>query len=247
MLRETADRDEAFIVRFSAWEGPIEAMLDLARSQKIDLSRIDMVELVSQFEAVVGKAMALKLELAADWLVMAAWLAYLKSKILLRRPRESAAEELDEDSLAYHLRRLGAVRAAAAALEQRPALGRDWYLPGGADAGNPAGRLARDLAGLLAAYPVPKAAIDAQEADAPDLKPFDLASVDSAISRLSRDLPLSGWSVLLDMVPRSAGLRFRSEVASTLIGTLELARSGVAEIEQSAPDAPIMVRRAVHA
>jgi len=243
----TTDADDVFIVRFSSWEGPIEAMLDLARSQKIDLAQIDLLELVSQFEHVVRRAMSLRIELAADWLVMASWLAYLKSRILLRRRKEDGGkQEPDEDTLAFHLKRLDGIKRLAEALPARMLLGRDWFAPGGADASATAGsRLAEGYRELLAAYPRPK-----PEAASPSptrLKPFDLVSVDQAMARLSAGMPEGRWAPLLDLVPRSSGLRQRSDIASSLIGSLELARNGAAEIRQDAPDQPILVRRTASA
>lgn len=234
--------DEVFIVRFEAWEGPIEAMLELAKSQKIDLAQIDILQLVGQFEAVVDRAIALRLELAADWLVMASWLTYLKSRILLRRPKDSRKAEADEDVLAYHLKRLNAVRTAAERLPTRMQLGRDWFAPSGihdeVTAGN---RLAVSLHDFIASYPRGQDGNPVVH-DIPNLKPFDLASVDAAIGRLSTDLPRE-WVRLLELVPPSDGLRLRSNIATSLIASLELARDGRAEILQDDSANPIMVRR----
>lgn len=245
--RATTEADETFIVRFSSWEGPIEAMLDLARAQKIDLAQIDILDLVSQFEQVVRKAMSLRIELAADWLVMASWLAYLKSRILLRRPKEEGGrQEPDEDMLAFHLKRLDAVKKLAEALPARMILGRDWFAPGGTHSAAAAGsRLAEGYRELLAAYPRPKPVAAAPKP--PKLKPFDLVSVDQAIARLSAQMPAGRWTPLLELVPRSSGLKLRSDIASSLIGSLELARNGKAEIRQDASDAPIFVRRTSNA
>lgn len=237
---EETRADDVFIVRFSAWEGPIEALLDLARAQRLDLARIDMVDLVDQFQAVVSQAMSMRLELAADWLVMAAWLAYLKSKMLLQRPKQGGAKEQDVDVLAYHLKRLDAVKTAADALAGRPLLGRDWFARGGEAKAARVNRLGVDFAQLLAAYPKPRFA---PPPHSPDLKPFDLVSVDAAISRLSREMPGDRWVPLLDLVPRSEGLRLRSNIATSLVGSLELARRGEAEISQETHDAPVLVRR----
>lgn len=231
--------DDVFIVRFSAWEGPIEALLDLARSQRLDLARIDMVDLVDQFQAIVSRAMSMRLELAADWLVMAAWLAYLKSRMLLQRPKAGGKEQ-DEDVLAYHLKRLDAVKTAADALAGRPFLGRDWFAPGSGAKSAREGRLGVDFAQLLSAYPRPR--FSAPPAG-PDLKPFDLASVDSAIARLSREMPRGRWTPLMELVPRAEGLRLRSNIATSLVGSLELARRGEAEISQESHDSPLLVRR----
>jgi segregation and condensation protein A len=238
--------DEVFIVRFESWEGPIEAMLELARNQRIDLSRIDILELVSQFEAVVDRAIGLRLELAADWLVMAAWLTYLKSRILLRRPSDRKGRMVpDEDVLAFHLRRLAAVRDAAERLPNRLQLGRDWFSASGAHAEAATGnRLAVGLHDFIAAYPRGGSkSRDSAVPDVPNLKPFDLASVDSAIFRLSHSIPKE-WVQLLELVPSGgSALRLRSNIATSLIAALELCRDGTAQVEQEGGDAPIFVRR----
>lgn len=234
--------DEVFIVHFEAWEGPIEAMLELAKSQKIDLAQIDILELVSQFESIVDRAITLRLELAADWLVMAAWLTYLKSRILLRRPKDARRPEADEDVLAYHLKRLNAVRNAAERLPARMQLGRDWFAPSGIhDEVTSGNRLTASLHDFIAAYPRGQDGT-AVIHDIPNLKPFDLASVDSAIGRLKGSLPVE-WVRLLELVPLGEGIRLRSNIATSLIASLELARDGRAEISQGETHHPIMVRR----
>lgn len=237
-----ASGDDTFIVRFEAWEGPIEALLELARSQKLDLSRIDMLELVSQFEAVVDRAIGLRLELAADWLVMATWMTYLKSRILLRRPKENRRGEPDEDALAYHLKRLSAVRNASERLPDRLQLGRDWYAPSGVhEEAATGGRLGASLHEFISAYPTGKVVPDSI-VDYPVITPFDVDSVDAAISRITASLP-DEWTRLLELVPQTSGLRLRSSIATSLIASLELARDGKGEVQQDDPSEPIMVRR----
>jgi segregation and condensation protein A len=239
--RMLSPEDETFIVRFEAWEGPIEAMLELARSQKLDLSMIDILELVSQFENVVDRAISLRLELAADWLVMATWLTYLKSRILLRRPKENRRDEPDEDVLAYHLKRLNAVRTAAERLPDRLQLGRDWFAPSGVhEEAATGGRLAASLVDFIAAYP--RGRQEKTVIDMPVLKPFDVDSVDAALARLTASLP-DDWVRLLELVPRSGGLRLRSSIATSLIASLELARDGKGEVRQDDPLSPILVRK----
>lgn len=243
-MRPEAD-DDVFIVRFEAWEGPIEAMLDLARNQKLDLSQIDILELVAQFEAVVDRAIGLRLELAADWLVMAAWLTYLKSRILLRRPSDRKGRAApDEDVLAFHLRRLAAVRDAAERLPSRLQLGRDWFAASGAHSETATGnRLSASLHDFIASYPRGGTRVAAGPANIPNLKPFDLASVDAAIARLSRSIP-EEWTRLLELVPAGgSSTRLRSNIATSLIAALELARDGTAEVAQESGGEPILVRR----
>jgi len=114
------------------WEGPLDLLLNLARAQKVDLAQISILELVEQYLTYLAEARALKLEIAADYLVMAAWLAYLKSRLLLPQAAKDAGPEGAElaGALQFRLRRLEAIRAAAEALVNRPRLGRDVFLRG---------------------------------------------------------------------------------------------------------------------
>jgi segregation and condensation protein A len=239
---DTQSPDDVFVLRFETWEGPIEALLDLAKAQKVDLSKIDILDLVSQFDAVIGRALSLRIELAADWLVMAAWLAYLKSRLLLRRPKERERAIEDDDVLAFHLKRLNAVRNMAEKLPSGLVLGRDWFGPSGASEQAVRGNtLTSDFHAFLSSYPVIKME-DVVSEVAPDLKPFDLASVDAALTYLAERMP-PDWIELLRLVPYAEGIRLRSNIASNLIASLEMARDGHAEVEQASSVDPVMVRR----
>jgi segregation and condensation protein A len=125
-----ATEDAALYLELDGWEGPLDLLLDLARRQKVDLRRISILELVDQYLTYIERAEALRLELAADYLVMAAWLAYLKSALLL--PREEQEDPPEELALRLQLRlqRLAAMRDAAARLMGRDRLGRDVFLRG---------------------------------------------------------------------------------------------------------------------
>jgi segregation and condensation protein A len=238
----TQRQDDVFVLRFETWEGPIEALLDLAKAQKVDLSKIDILDLVAQFDAVIGRALSLRIELAADWLVMAAWLAYLKSRLLLRRPKERERAIEDDDVLAFHLKRLNAVRTVSEKLPSGLVLGRDWFGPSGASEQAVRGNtLTADFHAFLSSYPVVKME-DAVSEVAPDLKPFDLSSVDAALTYLAERMP-PDWIELLRLVPYAEGIRLRSNIASNLIASLELARDGHAEVEQASGVDPVMVRR----
>lgn len=240
----TRGDDESFIVRFESYEGPIEALLDLARSQRVDLTMIDMVDLVIQFEAVVGRAMSLRLELAADWLVMATWLAYLKSRALLRKakPDDGKPAEPDADALAFHLRRLDAVKRATEAIASRRQVGVDWFAPGGSAEFSVPGRLGANLHDILKAYRATVSKEAAADFKAAPLKPFDLSSVDAALGSVRDSIAGRDWTDLLEIVPRAQGLRLRSNIASHLVAALELARDGRLEVRQEEPTAPVMVR-----
>ncbi|MTH95832.1 ScpA family protein [Roseibium sp. RKSG952] len=234
--------DEAFIVRMESYEGPIEALLELARTQRVDLEAIDIVELVRQFETFIARAAGLRLELTADWLVMASWLTFLKSKILLRRPKEDGTENPDAETLAFHLKRLNAIKAASDALARTTRLGRDWFGPRGDQQGVAAARLKASLSELIAAYP--KRVDGTPLLPQRPLKPFDIASVDEAITDINRKSPME-WTDLRTLVPRAEGLRYRSNIATRLVASLELTRTGTMELRQDAANEPIMVRKAV--
>ena len=126
-----ATEEEALYLELDGWEGPLDLLLDLARRQKVDLKTISILALVDQYLAYIERAESLRLELAADYLVMAAWLAYLKSALLL--PREEQEDPSPEElalRLQLRLQRLGAMREAAARLMGRDQLGRDVFTRG---------------------------------------------------------------------------------------------------------------------
>lgn len=241
--RRRLPEDETFIVRMESYEGPIDALLDLARSQRVDLNAIDMLQLVDQFEAVMSKAMELRIELAADWLVMAAWLAYLKSKNLLKSPKEKA-EAPDADSLAFHLKRLDAVKTACAAIGSRRQVGTDWFTAGLSPEATDAARNGGSLHELFAAYHA-AATRGGKEDEIPPapLKPFDIASVAEAILFLTRSISGKDWTNLLELVPRATDeTRLKSNIASHLVAALEMTRHGRIALEQEGEADPVMVR-----
>ena len=124
--------EPAFVLDLDGYEGPIDLLLSLAREQKVDLARISILALADQYLAFIAEQRRLQLEIAADYLVMAAWLAYLKSRLLLPEPPEEegpSAVELAE-ALAHRLRLLAAMQRAGAALMAQPLLGRDVFARG---------------------------------------------------------------------------------------------------------------------
>jgi segregation and condensation protein A len=244
--REFRSEDETFIVRMESYEGPIDALLDLARSQRFDLEQIDMIKLVDQFEAILIRAITLRIEMAADWLVMASWLAYLKSKNLLKTPKE-AAEEPDADSLAYHLKRLNAVRTVTAAIGSRRQVGIDWFAPGMHRETTDHMRDGGSLHELLASYhgAVERSNITNEVFAPVSLKPFDIASVAESISLLTRSISGRDWTNLLELVPPSTdGGRLKSNIASHLVAALEMTRDGKMSLDQAQESQPVMVRDA---
>jgi segregation and condensation protein A len=234
------------------FEGPLDLLLDLARAQKVDLGGISILALVDQYLAVIERARGLRLEVQAEWLVMAAWLAWLKSRLLL--PREEAGAE-DPESLAARLTdrlaELERMRAGAAWLAARPQLGRDLFGRGAPEDLRVEDRsgLRADLSALCQAYVAGRRRALARRPYRP--KPRRLWSVQEALGRLSRVLgELPSWAVLQRFLPDGdlgAGLdtvERRTALASTLVAGLEMARGGAVELRQERAFGPIMLRRA---
>ncbi len=240
------------VLRLGAYEGPLDLLLELARAQRVDLARISILAVVEQFLAAVEGARALRLELAADWLVMAAWLAWLKSRLLL--PADAAAEEAQDAAalLAGRIAGLDQLRAAAAWLGARPQLGLDVFGRGAPESlvREDRSRLSADLPGLVRAYLDGVRRAGARATYRP--RPVALPGLAEALVRLSRLLGgLPGWTELRHFLPgeagageADAGLRRRAGVASTLLAGLELAREGAVLLRQDDAFGPILLRRA---
>src|SRR5579859_2363302 len=225
----------SFTVDLDGFEGPLDLLLSLARDQKVDLARISILALVEQYLAFVNERAKHNLELAADYLVMAAWLAYLKSRLLLPEPPaedEPSAEEMAAN-LAFQLRRLEAMRKAGAALIERPQLRRDRFVRGEPEATRTELKpwwqvtlyeLLRAYGDVLARKPVTRLEIEAP----------DLFSPDDAIRRLEAMLgSMPRWSTLSSFLPPGlSGLLVRSATAAHLVAALELCRQGRIELRQ---------------
>src|SRR5918996_626502 len=221
-----------FVVDLEGFEGPIDLLLSLAREQKVDLAKISILALAEQYLAYLQRARNLKLELAADYLVMAAWLAYLKSRLLLA------------EALALRLRRLAAIRRAAEELLTRPRLGHERW-PRGCPEGiavRHKSRFRLALHELLQAYVDQRLRATEQRLT---LVPAPVFRVEEAIRRLTRMLGGPDWQNLLVYLPPGVSdeLLRRSALAAHLGACLELARDGVIELSQAAPFGPIYVRR----
>ena len=235
------------MLRLEGFEGPLDLLLELARAQKVDLARISILSLVEQYLAVIEGARRVRLELAADWLVMAAWLTWLKSRLLL--PADAAADEDGEQAaevLAQRLRDLHAMRAAAGWLGNRPLLGRDVFARGAPEdlTEIDRSRLALDLPGLVRAYLAACRRASANRRYRPP--PLTLWTVQDALARLGAMLGgLADWTGLERFLPAelSGALARRAAVASTLVAGLELARGGVLRVAQEQPFGPILLRR----
>ena len=234
------------VLQLGAWEGPLDLLLTLARAQKVDLAQISILQLVDQYLAFIRDARALSLELAADYLVMAAWLAYLKSALLL--PPDPEAEPDPHDmalKLQFQLQRLDAMRDAGGKLLARPQLGWDNFVRA-----EPEGLKQENIAvydtsyfELISAYGAIKAR-NSKSIHVVRRRP--VMALDEAIERLERLLGASiDWTELSRFLPTDLvdeGYA-RSVLASSFVAALELTRLGKASLSQGAAFAPILVRR----
>jgi segregation and condensation protein A len=235
-------------LRLEGFEGPLDLLLELARAQKVDLEKISILALVDQYLAVLEEARRVRLELAADWLVMAAWLAWLKSRLLV--PEEAGPEE-DPEALALALTdrlvELERMRAAAAWLGARLQLGRELFGRGAPESLKVEDRsgISADLPALLQAYAAARRRALARRPYTP--KPRKLWSVQEALARLGRLVgALPGWAVLQRFLPDGLvdPVERRAALASTLVAALETARGGAIELRQERAFGPILVRAA---
>jgi segregation and condensation protein A len=228
------------------WEGPLDLLLSLARAQKVDLSQISILDLVEQYLAYLHEARALKLEIAADYLVMAAWLAYLKSCLLL--PKDPEADPSPEEialRLQLRLQRLDAMREAGARLLGRDRLGRDVFARGA-----PEGlRLVRKSAWQIAAFDLFAAYGAVKARSQPPMHVVHARAVmtlDEAIDRVSKLIGMAiDWTALEAFLPQTDDPQLRrSALASSFLAALELARRGRLDLEQEEAFAPLRLKAA---
>ncbi|MBB4631839.1 segregation and condensation protein A [Sphingosinicella soli] len=228
------------------WEGPLDVLLHLARAQKVDLARISILELVEQYLVFVADAKKLRLELAADYLVMAAWLAYLKSCLLLPKEEqeEPSAEELAL-RLQLRLQRLDAMREAGARLLARDQIGRDAFMRGAPEGVRVVKNASWDceLYDLLKAY----GAISSRRTPSEyAVRRRPVFSLEDALARLESMLGTAlDWTVLSSFLPEGVmDEEFRrSSVASSFVAALELTRLGRTELSQADSFAPLFLRK----
>ncbi len=237
-------RGETLVLDLDGYEGPIDVLLALARQQKVDLARISILDLAEQYLAFIAAARRLDLEIAADYLVMAAWLVYLKSRLLLPEAEDDEAPSGPElaEALAFQLRRLEAMQERGRQMMARPLLGRDVFARGDPQETEvvrcPVYEVS--LFDLLSAYGENRR----RRVDAVlEIEPSALHSVADAIERLG-GLGSVDWQTLFEFLPPDAGggIRLRSAVASTFVAGLELARMGRIEFRQLNPFGPIYIR-----
>ncbi|WP_374636573.1 ScpA family protein [Paracoccus sp. (in: a-proteobacteria)] len=240
--------EEVLVVDVSGFEGPLDLLLTLSRTQKVDLMQISVLELADQYLAFVEEARALRIELAADYLVMAAWLAFLKSRLLLPPDPEAEGPSAEDMAahLAFQLERLQAMREAAARLMGRDRLGRDRFSRGAPETVTRARQVAwqAGLIDLMRAY--------ARLRTRDEFRPYafdrrDVFTMEQALDRVRGLIGFAGdWTTLASFLPEgwdSDPKRRRSATAATFAATLELARQGALELQQSDTFAPITIRR----
>ncbi len=249
---DRASTEPAMIVDVEGFEGPLDLLLGLARQQKVDLAKISILALADQYLQFIEEARKLRLELAADYLVMAAWLAYLKSRLLLPEPASAEGGPSAEDmalALANRLRRLEAIREAANRLLERPQLGRDVFPRGTpeeiAEVKKP--EWTATLYDLLTAYAHQRQRTVMSRVRFKQRNVWSLAEARATLERLIGQS--ADWSridqFLISYVvePAQATTVFASSFASAL----ELVREGVAEIHQKSSFSPIYMRKRVSA
>ena len=248
--RSVAERvdDESLIVDVDGFEGPLDLLLTLSRTQKVDLRRISVLQLAEQYLIFVERARALRIELAADYLVMAAWLAFLKSRLLLPpEPGEDgpSAEDLAAH-LAFQLERLSAMREAAARLMGRDQLGRDFFVRGLPEDVTRRVKVTygATLLDLMRAY----ARIRTKD----EFRPYafdrqNVYTMEQALERMRGLLGYVGaWSDLTSFLPEgwdASPARRRSATAAHFAAVLEMAKRGQVQIRQGEVFAPLMIRR----
>ncbi len=239
---------EALIVDVDGFEGPLDLLLTLSRTQKVDLMKISILHLAQQYLAFVEKAKQLRIELAADYLVMAAWLAFLKSRLLLPPdPTEEgpSGEELAAH-LAFQLERLQAMRDAAAQLMARDQMGRDFFRRGIPQEMEQIRKVSytANLLELMQAY--------SRLRTRDEFRPFvmdreNVFTMEQALDRMRGLIGFAGdWTDLLIYLPdgwSANPMRRRAATAATFAASLELVKAGKVEIRQSETFAPIQLRR----
>jgi segregation and condensation protein A len=237
---------ERLTLDIDGWEGPLDLLLTLARTQKVDLAKISILALVEQYLAFIHDAKKLKLEIAADYLVMAAWLAYLKSCLLL--PKDTQQDPSPEElalRLQLRLQRLSAMREAGARLLGRDRLGRDVFRRGAPEGLRVIRKAAwqAELYDLISAYGSVRART---EPAVHIVSRRPVMTLEEALLRVERLIGTSlEWSDIRSFLPETQDPEFRkSALASSFVAALELARKGKIEFEQSGSFEPLFIRSA---
>lgn len=234
--------DETLVLDLDGYEGPLHVLLALARQQKVDLLRISITRLAEQYLAFIQQARRLRFALAADYLVMASWLAYLKSRLLLPKTERKTGDEPPPEelaqALAYRLKKLEAIRKAVEALTSRPQLKRDVFARGDPEATLvlPSARIEANVFDLMSAY-VTQRRREIERSYDPTRR-IEAYSLEEARDHLREELPrLNNWTALEEVAPRpvrAGGPRRASYLASTLSASLELCKEGQLQLQQLA-------------
>jgi segregation and condensation protein A len=249
---EAAEDGQALIVDIDGYEGPLHLLLAMARTQKVDLLKLSILKLAEQYLEFVRQARSMRFSLAADYLVMAAWLAFLKSRLLLPKAEKAAPGELEPEEaaaqLAFRLARLDAIRKAADVLKDRPQLKRDIFTRGDPQAQTVISttRFEGNLYALVQAYSMQVKKEAARRYQPAKPKVYAL---DDARLRLRSELPgMKAWTGLHTIAPDGGGEEGApraSCLASTLSAGLELVKEGALEARQEQHFAEIYLRRRI--
>jgi segregation and condensation protein A len=248
---EQVDEREAFVVDLEGYEGPLHVLLALARTQKVDLLKLSITKLAEQYLAFVHEARRRNFSLAADYLVMASWLAYLKSRLLLPRTDKKGDEPPAEEmaaALAFRLQKLEAMRKAVEAITARPRLKRDVFTRGDPEATVivPSDQIDASLYELMAAY-VTQRRREGQRQYNPGQR-VEAFGLEAARDWLRDVLPrLEQWTLLEQVAPAHRqgveGPTQASFTASTLSASLELVKEGAMDVKQAEAFADLYLKR----
>tara|TARA_R110002110_G_scaffold78760_9_gene206341 strand:+ start:324 stop:1172 length:849 start_codon:yes stop_codon:yes gene_type:complete len=244
---ERAETEPSLVIDVEGFEGPLDLLLALARSQKVDLSGISILALADQYLSFIQEARRMRLELAADYLVMAAWLAYLKSRLLLPDIRDGEDEQTGEElaaALAFRLRRLEAMRDAAARLMARPRLGQDVFARGDPE---PVVTIRHstyiaNLYDLLTAYASQR---QRNSVTSVQVRKRTVWSLQEARGLLVRVLgQVTDWTPIDNFLVQyfSSPDERATVIASSFTASLEMVREGIVELRQTGPFAPLFIR-----
>ena len=235
---ENLQNSNRFNLILDSYEGPIDLLLDLARKQKVDLSEISIFELAEQYIQFISKYQDINLEIAADYLVMAAWLTYLKSRLLL--PKEENIEEHSpedlEEALRYQLQRLEAFQKISKILYSKPIIGRDVFYGGSSEGVNIKYNISysSSLFDLLNSYS--NILLKSEKVSHLTIAYSELYSVDDAIQRLKNIFgTLVEWTNFYTLIPKFGKNKIinKSLLSSTFVASLELAKNGFIDVKQS--------------
>jgi segregation and condensation protein A len=249
-LAEVSEANIAFSVDLDGYEGPLHVLLSLARDQKVDLRRLSILKLAEQYLAFVAQARSARIDLAADYLVMAAWLAYLKSRLLLPKKERTSGDEPVEDiaaHLAWRLARLDAMRQAGDTLYERPQTDLDVFVRGAPEAVaiTEIPLWEADVWDLLRAYASQRArAVEVRH----EVRAWPVYSLDDARKRLEKLIPATTqWSSLGSFAPPPESFKAdpptpASRYASLTVASLELAKQGKLSVRQLDVSSPLYVK-----